>query len=440
MQNQLLQYIKSNNLCDLNGKIICAVSGGVDSMVMAYILHKLELNIIIATCNFNLRDKESDKDQQLVEQFCIKNNISFRTISFDTKKYAKEKKLSIQMAARELRYNWFLKLLKAEKADYIAIAHNLNDSIETFFINLSRGTGIKGLTGIKNKNGHIIRPLLFANRDDIYNFAQKENVPFREDATNAETKYYRNYIRHKIIPLFQELNNSSFKNFENTIANIQNVEEYYRTQITSTIDNLVIKTNSSEYIDIQTILSHNNNKLIIFEWLNPKGFNKDQINNIELSIKKGDSGKIFYSDNYKLYRESDKLLLEPLKEDVNENIDIVIENINSKTQGYNISIINIDKDFKISNDKNTAQLDFEKIIFPLTISEWKKGDKFQPLGMNNNKLVSDFITDLKIPSRNKHNILTLKSEEEILWIVGYRIDNRYRITENTKTILQIKKV
>ena len=440
MQNQLLQYIKSNNLCDLNGKIICAVSGGVDSMVMAYILHKLELNIIIATCNFNLRDKESDKDQQLVEQFCLKNNISFRTISFDTKKYAKEKKLSIQMAARELRYNWFLKLLKAEKADYIAIAHNLNDSIETFFINLSRGTGIKGLTGIKNKNGHIIRPLLFANRDDIYNFAQKENVPFREDATNAETKYYRNYIRHKIIPLFQELNNSSFKNFENTIANIQNVEEYYRTQITSTIDNLVIKTNSSEYIDIQTILSHNNNKLIIFEWLNPKGFNKDQINNIELSIKKGDSGKIFYSDNYKLYRESDKLLLEPLKEDVNENIDIVIENINSKTQGYNISIINIDKDFKISNDKNTAQLDFEKIIFPLTISEWKKGDKFQPLGMNNNKLVSDFITDLKIPSRNKHNILTLKSEEEILWIVGYRIDNRYRITEKTKTILQIKKV
>ena len=440
MQNQLLQYIKSNNLCDLNGKIICAVSGGVDSMVMAYILHKLELNIIIATCNFNLRDKESDKDQQLVEQFCLKNNISFRTISFDTKKYAKEKKLSIQMAARELRYNWFLKLLKAEKADYIAIAHNLNDSIETFFINLSRGTGIKGLTGIKNKKGHIIRPLLFANRDDIYNFAQKENVPFREDATNAETKYYRNYIRHKIIPLFQELNNSSFKNFENTIANIQNVEEYYRTQITSTIDNLVIKTNSSEYIDIQTILSHNNNKLIIFEWLNPKGFNKEQINNIELSIKKGDSGKIFYSDNYKLYRESDKLLLEPLKEDVNENIDIVIENINSKTQGYNISIINIDKDFKISNDKNTAQLDFEKIIFPLTISEWKKGDKFQPLGMNNNKLVSDFITDLKIPSRNKHNILTLKSEEEILWIVGYRIDNRYRITENTKTILQIKKV
>jgi len=440
MQNQLLQYIKSNNLCDLNGKIICAVSGGVDSMVMAYILHKLELNIIIATCNFNLRDKESDKDQQLVEQFCIKNNISFRTISFDTKKYAKEKKLSIQMAARELRYNWFLKLLKAEKADYIAIAHNLNDSIETFFINLSRGTGIKGLTGIKNKNGHIIRPLLFANRDDIYNFAQKENVPFREDATNAETKYYRNYIRHKIIPLFQELNNSSFKNFENTIANIQNVEEYYRTQITSTIDNLVIKTNSSEYIDIQTILSHNNNKLIIFEWLNPKGFNKDQINNIELSIKKGDSGKIFYSDNYKLYRESDKLLLEPLKEDVNENVNIVIENINSKIQGYNISIINIDKDFKISNDKNTAQLDFEKIIFPLTISEWKKGDKFQPLGMNNNKLVSDFITDLKIPSRNKHNILTLKSEEEILWIVGYRIDNRYRITENTKTILQIKKV
>ena len=440
MQNQLLQYIKSNNLCDLNGKIICAVSGGVDSMVMAYILHKLELNIIIATCNFNLRDKESDKDQQLVEQFCIKNNISFRTISFDTKKYAKEKKLSIQMAARELRYNWFLKLLKAEKADYIAIAHNLNDSIETFFINLSRGTGIKGLTGIKNKNGHIIRPLLFANRDDIYNFAQKENVPFREDATNAETKYYRNYIRHKIIPLFQELNNSSFKNFENTIANIQNVEEYYRTQITSTIDNLVIKTDSSEYIDIQTILSHNNNKLIIFEWLNPKGFNKDQINNIELSIKKGDSGKIFYSDNYKLYRESDKLLLEPLKEDVNENVNIVIENINSKIQGYNISIINIDKDFKISNDKNTAQLDFEKIIFPLTISEWKKGDKFQPLGMNNNKLVSDFITDLKIPSRNKHNILTLKSEEEILWIVGYRIDNRYRITENTKTILQIKKV
>ena len=440
MQNQLLQYIKSNNLCDLNGKIICAVSGGVDSMVMAYILHKLELNIIIATCNFNLRDEESDKDQQLVEQFCLKNNISFRTISFDTKKYAKEKKLSIQMAARELRYNWFLKLLKAEKADYIAIAHNLNDSIETFFINLSRGTGIKGLTGIKNKKGHIIRPLLFANRDDIYNFAQKENVPFREDATNAETKYYRNYIRHKIIPLFQELNNSSFKNFENTIANIQNVEEYYRTQITSTIDNLVIKTNSSEYIDIQTILSHNNNKLIIFEWLNPKGFNKDQINNIELSIKKGDSGKIFYSDNYKLYRESDKLLLEPLKEDVNENIKIVIENINSKIQGYNISIINIDKDFKISNDKNTAQLDFEKIIFPLTISEWKKGDKFQPLGMNNNKLVSDFITDLKIPSRNKHNILTLKSEEEILWIVGYRIDNRYRITENTKTILQIKKV
>ncbi|MBN1112556.1 MAG: tRNA lysidine(34) synthetase TilS [Bacteroidales bacterium] len=440
MQNQLLQYIKSNNLCDLNGKIICAVSGGVDSMVMAYILHKLELNIIIATCNFNLRDKESDKDQQLVKQFCINNNISFRTISFDTKKYAKEKKLSIQMAARELRYNWFLKLLKAEKADYIAIAHNLNDSIETFFINLSRGTGIKGLTGIKNKNGHIIRPLLFANRDDIYNFAQKENVPFREDATNAETKYYRNYIRHKIIPLFQGLNNSSFKNFENTIANIQNVEEYYRTQITSTIDNLVIKTNSSEYIDIQTILGHNNNKLIIFEWLNPKGFNKDQINNIELSIKKGDSGKIFYSDNYKLYRESDKLLLEPLKEDVNENVNIVIENINSKIQGYNISIINIDKDFKISNDKNTAQLDFEKIIFPLTISEWKKGDKFQPLGMNNNKLVSDFITDLKIPSRNKHNILTLKSEEEILWIVGYRIDNRYRITENTKTILQIKKV
>ena len=439
MKDQLLQYIKTNNLCDLNGKIICAVSGGVDSMVMAYILHKLELNIIIATCNFNLRDKESDKDQQLVEQFCKTNNIDFRTISFNTKTYAKENKLSIQMAARELRYNWFLNLLKVEKADYIAIGHNLNDSIETFFINLSRGTGIKGLTGIKNKNGNVIRPLLFANRDNIYEYARKENIPFREDATNAETKYYRNYIRHKIIPLFQELNPSSFKNFENTIANIQNIEEYYRTQITSTIEKLVTKVNLTEQIDIQTILNHENKKLILFEWLNQKGFNKDQINNIELSIKKGDSGKIFYSDSHKLHRESDKLLLEPKNEIFTEEVNIIIETINSKIQGYNISIINIDKNFKISNDKNTAQLDLEKIVFPLTISEWKKGDKFQPLGMNNNKLVSDFITDLKIPSRKKHNILTLKSNEKIAWIIGYRIDNRFKITENTKAILQIKK-
>lgn len=440
MQEQVLEYINSNDLCSKNNKIICAVSGGVDSMVLAYILNKLKFNIIVATCNFNLRGEESDKDQALVKTFCDENNIMFRTINFDTKEYAKKNKLSIQMAARDLRFNWFNQLLTIEKADRIAIAHNLNDSIETFFINLSRGTGIKGLTGIKNKNGNIIRPLIFTDRQAIYKYAHENNVPFREDATNAQTKYYRNFIRHKIIPMFEELNPSAFNNFENTISNLQNTEHFYRESIDKEIINLVEFNDDKESVAINSINNSENTNLLLFEWLNPKGFNKSQINDIEKSIKQGISGKIFLSENYKLIRETDKITLQPIYISEENTTKLIIENVNSKIKGFEISIIDRDSNFTISKDKSIAQIDMDKISFPLIIERWKTGDKFQPLGMTNNKLISDFLTDLKIPSTKKESLLILKSNNTIVWIIGLRIDNRFKINESTQKIIQIKQV
>lgn len=438
MIKQFKRYIKENNLLSENDTVILAVSGGVDSMVMADLFTKADnYNLVIAHCNFNLRGNESDLDTKLVEEYAKQNSITFEKIYFNTKEYAKQNSLSTQMAARELRHNWFLELIEKHNACKIAIAHNLNDNAETFLINLSRGTGIKGLTGIKNNN-IIIRPVIFASREEIEAYAESNSVRYRNDSTNSKTIYRRNHIRHKVIPELAKSNPSVLHAINTTIQNLTQVQDIYDEYIKNALDQLVTHTNDFEKVKITDLVTKTSFETIVYEWLTPHGFNKDQIHDIVKSVHT-ESGKRFFSDEKCLFKEQEYL---SLQKNVTENTHTVINKFDPDAVYNNLTFEKKDiKELKsLKTDSNTAIVDFDKIKFPLSVQNWEKGDSFSPFGMKGRKKVSDFLIDNKVPVSLKNNVLTLKSDNKIVWLIGHRIDNNFKITKDSNVALIIKKI
>jgi len=438
MLNRFKKYIKDNKLFTKEDKILLAVSGGIDSVVMTDLFSKAEFNFAIAHCNFKLRGKDSDEDQLFVEKLSKKYNVDFYTVDFNTLQYARDNKLSIQMAARELRYNWLEKIRSENNFQYIAIAHNADDNIETFFINLSRGTGIKGLKGISIKNNYIVRPLLFASREEIVKYCEENILKYREDKSNKETKYLRNKIRHLIIPEFEKIN----KNFKNNVLKtiqyldeslcfIQEVIEYFEKTF-------VLKNGNIVKISINELLKFKTSKFLLFNYLNKYGFKNNIIKQIYMSLF-DISGKTFYSNNFKVIKDRDYLIVVPIEE--NKDIEYQID-INSKKIDYpikmSIEIVDWNKSKIIENDNNIGYFDFSVIKNPLTLRHWRFGDKFIPLGMKNFKKLSDFFIDNKFSLNEKEKTWILLSGNDIIWIVGYRIDERYKIKENTTKALIIK--
>ena len=448
MIEQFLAYINRYNLIAEGDKVILALSGGIDSMVLADLLLKTKVEFVAAHCNFHLRGNESDGDDWFVRKFAEKRGIQCFVKHFETEKYAANHGISIEMAARDLRYAWFEQLRQQLGYDKIAVAHHADDQAETFFINLLRGAGLNGLKGMKPQNGIIIRPLLWASREQIRKYAVENHIVWREDHTNVESVYLRNRIRNQLLPVFDELQPKARQGLYKSLEHLSAENELYRELLKEKLAQIVerdgeiqrllysklVKTEVPEPVE-GPVYSFQ----LLFEWLRPYGFNTDQCHFIHESIRTG-IGNQYCSPTHCLVIGRDDLQLSEIKEktDVEIQIQIGEEEILSPIH-LRFSKLEKTADFIINKSSDVAQLDFDKLSFPLTLRHWRHGDRFCPLGMKGSKLLSDFFVDQKFSEFQKQNVwLLVSADGDILWAVGYRIDDRFKIVNDTKTVFECR--
>ena len=423
------KFIEEKKLFNLQDKILVALSGGADSVALLRVLLSLGYTCECAHCNFHLRGLESDRDEAFVRQLCEKQGIPLHVTHFDTSAYAKEHHISIEMAARELRYEWFEHIRKEIGASAIAVAHHRDDSVETFLLNLMRGAGINGLKGIPVKNGLIVRPLLSVSREDILDYLQAIHQDFVTDSTNMEDEYMRNKIRLNIIPVMKEVNPSIMETIQETTFRFSEISNIYRQDRTEAIARKVISTSPDMFrISLADVLEDLAPLSLLHEVLFPKGFNASQIQDIYRSLSSSQSGKLFFSTEWEVLRDREYIWIKK-KAPAQSIPEIKMDEVNRTPS------------FVIPRDKHIACLDADKIKQPLTIRKWERGDKFVPLGMNGKKNVSDYLTDKKYSLFQKENQYVVCCGDDIVWLVNERTDHRYRITESTQRIMliQIKK-
>ena len=434
MISGLKEFILKHQLFKPEDKILVALSGGIDSMVLFHLLYHAGFKVSIAHCNFGLRGNESDEDEAFVKRIAEEIKVPYFTEFFQTSEYAKAHKQSIQMAARELRYVWLEQIRDECNYRYIAIAHNMDDNVETLLINLSRGTGMKGLAGIPVKSGSIIRPLLFARREDIVRYARKNLIEYREDSSNTSTKYRRNFIRHKIVPLFRELNPAFNTAASQLIENMTLVKNMYYREMERIGKDAVQISPLETRIRIEALRNNEYSGLFFNEFLSVLGFSSKIIGQIIRAFN-SEPGKIFYSPTHRLLKDREFFILtsrdsgiEP-KYYIDEDTPEISLPINMQFELHDN-----DEGFIIPNDPAIACLDYHQMHFPLILRKWQKGDYFQPLGMEGLKKLSDFFIDNKLSLVEKENTWILASGNRIVWVVGLRIDERFKITEKTTKV------
>ena len=437
MQEQFIQNIDAKKLIRAGQKILLAVSGGIDSMVLMHLFENSGSDYGVVHCNFQLRGEESDGDEKFVREQVQMHGIPSFFKTFDTTEYARLNGISIEMAARELRYNYFHKIRLKYDYDLIATAHHQDDLIETFFLNLSRKTGIKGLTGIKDKSGNLIRPLLFAGRQEIEAYAAKHYIEYREDSSNNEVVFQRNYLRHKILPLFSELNPAFKKNLLASIDNLRDAENVYISVLKKDKETVVVENDGVIQIDIEKLRTTQFPQLLLLEVLSPLNFNSSVVDEVFHSLE-AESGKQFFSKTHRLVKDRDQFFISELKES-EEKIYYIEEDDVELFEPFDILVQKADSvNFDIIKRSNVACIDYDIIQFPLLIRKWKQGDYFQPLGMTGIKKVSDFLIDRKVPLHEKENVWLLCSGKKIVWIMGLRLDERFKVTSDTKKVLVLK--
>lgn len=437
MFDEFQNYIQKNNLFNRKDRLLLAVSGGIDSMVMTHLFLKLRTNSGIAHCNFCLRDVESDLDEELVKNYAGENRIPFYQIRFNTKEHSVTKGISIQMAARELRYDWFEKIRKENDYDFIAVAHNLNDNIETLLINLTRGTGLTGLTGMKPVSNKIVRPLLFASRKKIEEYCSYYQIPFREDKTNAETKYTRNKIRHLVIPVLKEINPSVEETLNETAGRLAEIDEFVSGYIDGIRTRISVVKEKTTVFNIEKLLNLKAGKAVIFELFVPFGVTGAKSGDLSRLIT-GKTGKQVFTSSHRIVRNRNELIVSPLENDPQEYHEInIIEDFLKVPGILSAEILDGTTNYKIPDNQNIACLDLDKISFPVVIRHWEKGDYFFPLGMNHKKKLSDYFVDRKLSRIKKEKILILESGGNISWLIGERLDDRFKVTDLTSKILLI---
>jgi len=437
MLDQLLNFIAQQKLFQPEQKVLLAVSGGIDSMAMAHLFQQTDFHFAIAHCNFQLRGKDSDEDQLLVEEMANTCLSPFFIKAFETEAYAKKHRISIQMSARHLRRAWFDKLMENEGFDVIATAHHLNDSLETVLFNLAKGTGIAGLKGILPKKDKYVRPLMFASREMVFDYMLSNNITWREDQSNSSIKYHRNLIRHKIVPELKKINPNLEETFSQSIEKIAASERIYQRAINQQKEMLLEKNAEGVRIEKEKLKLLDEAKIVLFELLEEYGFNFRQIKDILLALDR-QPGKAFYSHEYGLVVDREYLFISKIKEDnrIKASVDQNTAFIDINNRRLTFAKADAGK-VEFSENKNIVFLDFDKLEFPLTIRKWKHGDKFQPLGMNHKKKLSDFMIDEKIPVNLKEQVFVLVSGENLVWIIGHRIDERYKITGTTRIAYKI---
>ncbi|MGN0001961.1 MAG: tRNA lysidine(34) synthetase TilS [Sphingobacterium composti] len=429
-------YVKENELFSQGDKILVAVSGGRDSMLLLWLLHKANFSIEIAHCNFQLRGDESDADEKLVRDFAEEHSIAFHVKNFDTINYAESNKISIQMAARELRYAWFEELRAKRNCKVIAVAQHINDAVETVLFNLSRGTGLQGLQGIlpKRNDSKVVRPLLFLQSKEITDFVQQLGIPFRDDSSNFSNKYARNKIRLDIIPEFEKLNPEFVTIMDDNIQRFRDSQQVLYSFISRLRNEILILRGKDSWQMLKSEIQKLSMNELYF-MLEPYGFKKNVLQDLLGSLDK-ESGRQFESENYILVTDREAVILSK-KSETDEGIQIEETDTKVLWNDYQFNF-EISEDLKVLYDKGVAQVDFDEVIYPLTIRSWEEGDVFQPLGMQGKKKLSDYFIQKKINILDKKQVpILVNGDGRIIWVVNYHLDERFKIRDNTQKVLKL---
>ena len=435
------QFIEQKELMSKNQLYLVALSGGADSVALLLVLKRLGYNVEAAHCNFHLRGEESDRDEDFCKDLCCELDIKLHLAHFDTQTNASLHGISIEMAARNLRYNYFEALLKDINASAVCVAHHKDDSAETLLLNLVRGTGIEGLTGIKSKNNRIVRPFLCVRRNEIINYLEQQNQSFVTDSSNLVNDVQRNKIRLDVMPLLQTINPSVVEHLNQTSEYVEDATAILNTTLEQMYDRVVLlKTEEQTIVDIERLEKEQSSNYLLWYILKNYGFNAAQIKQISSGLKIS-VGRVWESAIHALTINNNKIIVEPLFTCDTKEYRLIEEGLYHLNSKLSIEIkkesYSSDKGF--SKDPKDVWIDADKVVFPLSIRLIKEGDRMIPLGMKGSKLISDMLTDLKVSyfDRQRQYVL-LDNKQQIIWLLGHRIDDRYKITSSTKTVLKIK--
>lgn len=438
MLERFLQFIKKHALFDEKDKLLVAVSGGVDSMVLCDLLIKSKFDIGIAHCNFQLRREYADRDEAFVQAYAESYKVPFYSTRFDTKAYAKENGISTQMAARDLRYSWFRKIMKKGTYNRLVTAHHVNDIAETILLNITRGTSINGVAGIPMSQNDTVRPLLSFTKSELLGYAINNEIKWREDASNKSTNYRRNKIRHEVVPILQEINPSFLKQAQRFAEKNEVVKQLFAKHMHQLEEQLLKKERGVVQISKEELKNCQVSAFELEELLHPYGFNYDQSVAV-LDTIEGLSGTKFETESHELIIDRKYLLISERRDRENVVFEIAAEDSSFETDVLYAIQIKEQPNLVIDTSPENAMLDFSKLKFPLTMRRWQQGDRFKPLGMKGEKLVSDYLIDQKIPLSEKDKVMVLTSEDQIVWLVGHRISNDFKITEESPKVLHIQR-
>ena len=441
--NRFLEKIKEKNFFDVSDQLLLAVSGGIDSIVLCELCNQAGFDFVIAHCNFQLRGSESERDETFVVSLGKKYNKKVFTKRFDTKGYASENKVSTQVAARELRYSWFYELLSVapnselRAPNYLLTAHHANDNVETVLMNFFKGTGIAGLRGIEGKQGKIIRPLLDFKKEELIVFANENNLQWMEDSSNITDAYSRNYFRNQVIPLVQKIYPKAEDNLLQNIKRFADIEQLYQQAIHQHKRKLLEARGNEVHIPVLKLQQAKPLESILYEICKEYDFTPNQVEEITRLLD-SETGKFVQSSSYRIFRNRKWLIIAPVASGLSDTILIEEGTQDIHCASFRIAFSRYElSNYKPQMASSIAQLDLQQIRFPLILRKWKAGDYIYPLGMKKKKKVSRFFIDNKFSKTEKENCWILESDKRILWIVGHRIDERFKITSNSKNILQI---
>ena len=440
LQDKFRAYIRERGLCTHENRILLAVSGGVDSMVMLSLFVRGGYEVGVAHCNFQLRGAEADEDDLLVEREATRYGIPYYGVRFDTMAEVAATGESVEMAARRLRYEWFDKLCEERRYDRVAIAHHADDSVETFFINLIRGTGLRGLTGIGVVNGRLIRPLLFSQRKEIIDYALTNKIPYREDSTNASTKYLRNKFRLGIVPRIKEISPKFTDTMAANVERLTSAQNFIDRSMEVIRRQALIRDETRTVVDLSRIDPSLPADFVIFELLRGFGFNGEVINSLYRAFCEGHgSGKRFFSKDSVAYIDRGRILITPIPDDEGCTTEVTPETTHTYCGGALLTFERLEADDveSLRQPENVALLDADKLTSPLTVRRWNEGDAFVPFGMDSRKKISDFLINNKVSLPDKRRQFVVTSGNDIVWVVGRRIDDRYKVAPATENVLRI---